>query len=133
MRKIKNKFFWLSLLILFVALFFPSYSIETGPSYDKLAHVILFTFVSINTIFYFSKNTKQLLLIFGIIGLLPILTELIQTLIPGRAYDTYDIFADYIGLVLGVIIFILLKNKLIWIYQLLGDQYIPNPGEFKFL
>ena len=133
MKKIKNKFFWLSLIILFTAVFAPIDGKVSGASYDKLAHILLFAFVSLNAVFYFSKNTKLLCIVFSLIGLLPILTELVQSLIPGRNYDTLDIIADYIGLVLGVIIFVFLKKQFIFIYSLFGDKYIPNPGEIKFL
>ena len=130
---IKNKFLWLSLLILFIALFIPLQSKNNGPSYDKLAHFLLFAFVSINVVFYFSKNTKKLGRVFGLVSMLPILTEVIQIYIPGRNYDVYDILADYIGLVMGIFIFVILKKQFIAIYKLFGDKYIPNPGEIKFL
>ena len=129
MKKIKYKFFWLSLLILFVAVFTPFGPGKGGPSYDKLAHVILFTFVSLASSFYFFKDSKQLALVFGLISTLPFLTEFIQQFIPGRNYDNYDILADYAGLILGFVVFVVFKKQVIYLFKLVGEEYIPNPRD----
>lgn len=123
---IKYKFFWLSLFILFFALFFPFNGNKSGPSYDKVAHIILFAFVSVNTFFYFPKDRKQLLIILGIIATLPVLTEVIQHFIPRRNFDWKDIVADYVGLLAGWVIFIVLKKPLIVIYEFFGDDYASH-------
>ncbi len=120
---IKYKFFWLSLIILFFSLFYPFEGNKSGPGYDKVVHILLFAFVSVNAYFYFSKDKKQLILVLAIIASLPVLTEVIQHFIPYRNFDWKDIIADYVGLVVGWGIFVLLKKPIIGIYKLLGDEY----------
>jgi len=125
MNKLKYKYFWLSLIILFVAVWMPLSGKGGGPSFDKLAHFLLFFFVAINVIFYFSKNSKQLVIVLILVGTLPFITEVVQNFITGRSYDIYDIIADYIGLFSGILFFFIFKKQCISIYKFLGDHYIP--------
>lgn len=127
----KYKLFWLSLFVLFFAVFLPMKGTDYGPSKDKIAHIILFAAISINAVFYFSKDTKQLTRTLILVSILPFATEYIQKFIPGRNYSNLDILADYVGLILGIILFIILKKHFISLYKLLGEKYIPNPGESK--
>jgi len=126
MKKLQYKYFWLSLIILFVAVWMPLTGKGGGPSFDKLAHFLLFFFVAINVLFYFSKNTKQLIIVLIIVGTLPVLTEEVQNHITGRNYDTKDIVADYLGLFTGLAFFLVFKKQCIAIYKFFGDQYIPK-------
>ena len=120
--KISYKFYWLSLIILFTALFFPFNGKVTGASYDKLAHLLLFAFVSMNTFFYFFTNKK--LLVFNLIFVfsLPLTTEILQLFIKGRHFEVNDIIADTLGILFGALIYFLLKSLITKIYGLLGEH-----------
>jgi len=131
MKKFKYRYFWLSLIILFVAVWMPLTGKGGGPSFDKFAHFLLFFLVAVNVIFYFSKNYKQLIIVLLIVGTLPVITEIVQNHITGRSYDTKDIIADYLGLFSGIIFFLVFKKQCIAIYKFLGDKYIPNPDKNK--
>jgi len=97
-----------------------------GLSFDKLAHFLLFFFVTINTVFYFSKDNKQLFLVMLFIATLPFVTEIGQIYIKGRNFDYMDILADYLGLAFGVLLFFLVKKQCIQFFKFLGEEYIPN-------
>lgn len=119
--KIKYKFFWLSLIILFTALFLPVDGKAAGPSLDKLAHFLLFAFVSMNACYYFINDKKAMWLVSIFIATLPFGTEYIQSFIDGRNYDNLDIIADIIGIIAGIISYFLFKNLIRKIYSLLGE------------
>jgi len=126
MITLKYKYFWLSLLILFIAVWIPLSGKGGGMSFDKLAHFLLFFFVAVNAAFYFSKNTRELIIVLLLLGTLPFITEIVQDFIDGRSYDIYDVIADYIGFACGLLFFKVFKKQCIYIYKLLGDTFIPN-------
>lgn len=69
---------------------------------DKLAHFTLFYLWSLAVRFDFSTNFKWVVTF--IAGLVfSYLTEVLQLLVEGRAYDYYDILADSIGLSIGLL------------------------------
>lgn len=92
-----------------------------GPSFDKVAHTLLFCFVSINACFYFINNKKHFLIAMLFILTLPLMTEYVQTFIPGRNFENLDILADCIGIILGALIYFLLNTPLLKFYSFLGE------------
>lgn len=120
--KISYKFFWLSLIILFTALFFPFDGKVTGASYDKLAHFLLFAFVSMNTFFYFFTNKRLFVFNSIFVCSLPFTTEYLQTFIKGRNFEINDIIADALGILFGALFYFVFKNLIAKIYALLGEQ-----------
>jgi len=101
-----------------------------GPSFDKIAHVLLFAFVSMNVCFYFLSNKNHLILVSIFICTLPFLTEFLQKYIQGRNFDVNDIMADVLGIFFGIIIYFLFKNLIIKVYTLLGEiTQIENLGQ----
>lgn len=119
--KIKYKFFWLSLIILFIAVFLPINGKAAGPSLDKLAHFLLFAFVSMNTCYYFLRERKYLIYASIFVCSLPYGTEYIQTFIKGRHFETKDIIADILGIVFGVILYYSCIKIIKRIYAIFGE------------
>lgn len=120
--KIKYKFFWLSLIILFTALFLPVDGNSAGQSLDKVVHFLLFAFVSMNACYYFIKNKAALMMASTFIAILPFGTEYLQSFIDGRNYDNMDIVADVIGIIAGVIIYFVFKKLIVKVYSLFGEN-----------
>ena len=92
-----------------------------GPSIDKLAHALLFLGVTLNACFYFLENKKHLIPVSLLIFMLPFATEYIQSHIPGRAFDTKDIIADFVGILLAIPIYQIFKKQIFKIFELLGE------------
>lgn len=90
-------------------------------SYDKLAHISVFAVFSVLVLSGYAirskdkdnktKHRKQALTICLVYGLL---LEVLQQFVPGRMSDIYDLVANFIGALLGVIVFtFFIKNKLV--------------------
>ncbi|WP_420385603.1 VanZ family protein [Roseivirga sp.] len=90
-------------------------------SYDKLAHISVFAIFSVLVLAGYTigskdkdnktKHRKQALTICLVYGLL---LEVLQQFVPGRMSDIYDLVANFIGALLGVIVFtFFIKNKLV--------------------
>lgn len=93
-----------------------------GPSFDKLAHILLFAFVSLNACFYFINNKNRFIKSLIFISILPVSTEYIQDFIPGRNFENMDILADIGGILLGILIYHLFNKTLLKTYSLLGER-----------
>lgn len=89
-------------------------------SYDKLAHIAVFALLSVlvATGFLLKSNNQEYktihrtktLTICVVYGLV---LEILQQFVPGRMSDIYDLLANLIGVLLGVIVFtFFIKNKL---------------------
>lgn len=80
--------------------------------YDKLLHAIKFIIFSIilyNFLHYTNLKYASKLLIFIPLQFYPFVDELLQLKIPSRTFSEYDILANYIGLMLGIIISVLIR------------------------
>lgn len=96
----KNKLLVISLIIVLIATLTPGNGKIAGDYFDKVAHFIIFFFLSINICYKYQKNEKLIEAIFwGII--LGFTTEVIQQFIPGRNMDIYDGIADTLGIISG--------------------------------
>ncbi len=86
---------------------------------DKVAHFLMFFFLSVN-IGYKYLGTKKLLPALIGASFLAIGTELIQKFIPERGMDVYDALTDIAGIITGLIVYYLFQsviNKLlIWFW-----------------
>lgn len=120
--KIKFKFFWLSLIILSLALFLPIDGNFTGQSFDKLVHLLLFAFLSMNACYYFLSDRRYLIWVSIFIFTLPLTSEYLQTFIKGRNYDVKDIVADVFGILVGIIIYFLFTKLIYKIYAAFGEK-----------
>jgi len=80
--------------------FFEKNNIASIPFLDKMVHVTLFFLLVI----WFSGQLRSILTIFFFISLYGLLIEGIQHLISYRDSDWMDIFANEVGVLLGIII-----------------------------
>ena len=96
----------LAVLILYYSLIPPSEKAEKSPSInlDKIKHFIAYALLSFSL--YKSQLPKShSFLIAGTYGLL---IEILQTGLPSRAFDPFDIIANYIGA--GIVLFLRSEN-----------------------
>lgn len=100
----KNRLFFLSLVITSILIFIPNDRETSIPYIDKIAHLGLFTVISINGCYkYIDSNLRSQFLVWIIFyGLL---TEVIQQFIPGRDMDILDGLADTIGVIIGLYLY----------------------------
>lgn len=87
-------------------------------SYDKLGHMAVFGFLYLLLAIAFTKQTqsgwfknnyRNTALTISIVYSL--LLEFIQRSIPGRSFDLYDLIANSVGVVIGLIIFSVFNKK----------------------
>jgi VanZ family protein len=101
---------WTSLI--FLGCFLPSKKIPhvSVPLADKWVHFVLFggfTFLWLLTVPKINYKTITIVLLLGIV--LGVVVELLQGILVflGRSAEAYDVIADSLGALLGVIVFIL--------------------------
>lgn len=104
-------------LLILVACFLPGREVPDVhiPFMDKWVHFVLFGGFSFLWLCSRSHPARRAgIIVFLASVLLGYIVELIQGsgLTTGRSYDVYDIFADAIGGLLGVLLFFFLRNKL---------------------
>jgi len=73
-------------------------------SYDKLIHVVMFAVWALAVRYDFDTRPVRYLMIFVAGLLFSLLTEVLQILVEGRTFDTYDMAADGVGLIVGLLI-----------------------------
>jgi VanZ family protein len=71
---------------------------------DKFVHIGMFATWAIAVLYDFEPRTIQFLYVFIAGTTFSLLTELVQILVEGRTFDLYDIFADFAGLAIGLLI-----------------------------
>ena len=83
---------------------------------DKLVHLVLFLLLSILLTaaikkegFLQIRSVKIFVIVFTIVSVVAIATELLQYFIPGRQTDIYDLIANETGALLGLLI-----NRLVY-------------------
>lgn len=104
---IKAAFYSLLLLIIFLAT--TPKEIETiKHTWDKLNHIL--AFVTLYIVLSFSYKDLSLLSKFISLLAFGIFIEIVQYFIPNRDFSFYDIFADFIGILLGYFFLSLLKK-----------------------
>lgn len=115
---------WLAIgwtLLIFVLCFLPGHELPkvNVPFIDKWAHVILFAIFSFLWLCAIvTVNTYYLVIVFCITVFVGWLVEFIQGhYVSGRYQDNMDTFADSVGGLLGIVLFVLIatyaKRKLI--------------------
>lgn len=70
--------------------------------YDKLIHVLMFAAWAV-AVRYDFRDRFSFALIFGAGVLFSFLTEVLQLLVEGRSFDLYDMAADAIGVIVGLL------------------------------
>lgn len=91
--------------------------------YDKLLHIIKFFFFSIilyNFLHYSNWSYKVKLSIFIPLQFYPLIDEALQIFVPSRSFSAYDILANYVGVLIGILVSIIIritihkKRVLLW-------------------
>ena len=72
--------------------------------YDKLIHMVMFAAWAIAVRYDFSNSRFRYVLVFFMGVAFSALTEILQLLVEGRSFDLYDMAADAVGLVVGLLI-----------------------------
>ena len=111
--------FAVSIVLILIATLAPSYGDHTFIYIDKVAHFLLFLFLSVNICYKYPVGNKRveflmLAILFGLI------TEVLQQFVPGRDMNIYDGVADTVGVLIGHYLY--QKN------QIMFDKFILKLG-----
>ena len=84
-------------------------SIESSINFlDKALHFICFSYLTLIT--WLSRILNKDLHVYVIVLAYGILLEIVQRFLPHRSFEYLDIFADFVGIIGGLIIIKILKN-----------------------
>jgi len=101
-----NIFFLINLIIIFFVSTIYIDVIYKLYHYDSYIHFIMYFIIG----FLAVVGDKRIVSFkFLIVMILPIITEFIQKYIAMRRYDPVDMYFDYLGLVVGIVAFLLYK------------------------
>ena len=100
----RNRILIPSLLLVLIATLMPGDGKIAGNYLDKVAHFLLFAFLTINILYKYENSFKLIdYLLFCV--LLGFATEFAQQFIPGRGLDFYDAVADTLGIVVAFFVY----------------------------
>ena len=77
-------------------------------SLDKVLHFLCFSYLTLIT--WLSRILNKDLHVYVIVLAYGILIEIVQRFLPYRSFEYLDIFADFVGVIAGLIIIKILKN-----------------------
>ena len=84
-------------------------NIESSVNYlDKALHFLCFSYLTLIT--WLSRILNKDLHVYVIVLAYGILIEIVQRFLPYRSFEYLDIFADFVGVIAGLIIIKILKN-----------------------
>ena len=90
-------------------LFIQEVNIESSVNYlDKALHFLCFSYLTLIT--WLSRILNKDLHVYVIVLAYGILIEIVQRFLPYRSFEYLDIFADFVGVIAGLIIIKILKN-----------------------
>ena len=72
--------------------------------FDKVIHVVMFLTWAIAVRFDFRSRSFSAWVVFLTGIVFSLLTEILQRLVEGRSFDIYDMAADAVGLLIGLLI-----------------------------
>ncbi len=85
---------------------------------DKLIHVIMYLVLSILFLnaswkekFLKIPKKRIVMTVLMSVGFIAVITEIIQGFIPGRNTSLYDTIANLIGVVIGFLVFLIMRKK----------------------
>lgn len=87
---------YLSILIVLVVTLTPGNGKIAGNYLDKVAHLLIFLFMTLNFLLYYKADTLHTEILFWLI-ISGFATEILQQFIPGRNMDLFDALADTVG------------------------------------
>ncbi|HKK09377.1 MAG TPA: VanZ family protein [Bacteroidales bacterium] len=114
---------WLGIILVLTAM--PGEYVPKMPAlqeilqFDKLAHILLFTglvFLALRSfVTQYQTNSQRLLYVAIMIAAIAIggITELMQQFVLGRHGSLYDFGADALGCLIGMVLFNLMKEKIL--------------------
>ncbi len=92
-----------------------NFIIELKPYIQNVLHIPLYAVLSILFLQtfknYYPKISKRIFLIFVCCGGFGILNEILQSVVPGRYVGMGDIILNFIGVIIGIIIFIFVEKS----------------------
>tara|TARA_Y100000768_G_scaffold289599_1_gene223728 strand:- start:220 stop:570 length:351 start_codon:yes stop_codon:yes gene_type:complete len=84
-------------------------NIESSVNFlDKVLHFLCFSYLTLIT--WLSRILNKDLHVYVIVLAYGILIEIVQRFLPYRSFEYLDIFADFVGVIAGLIIIKILKN-----------------------
>ena len=106
--------FFLYLFLILIGSSIPGKSVPTvfALTWDKLLHVIEYFFLGILGFRAYENRYKYITIMISMFGIIfGCIDEMWQSLIPGRNPSYYDVIADGIGVILGVITIRMIKTQ----------------------
>ena len=94
----------ISVIIVLLVTLIPGNGKIAGVYVDKVVHVLIFFFLSMNIGFRF-QNSKKLRIALSCAVFLALITEVFQLFIPGRNLELFDMIANCIGIFCGIYIY----------------------------
>jgi VanZ family protein len=95
--------FVLTAVVLYLALM-PSPPQQIDLGWDKLNHATAFAALTISGCFGFPGSRRMVLLLLLAVLALGGLIEVLQAYVPGRSSDWFDLLADSVGMLCGVVV-----------------------------
>lgn len=106
--------FFLYLFLILIGSSIPSKSVPTffAFTWDKLLHVIEYFFLGVLGYRAYENKYKYITIMISMFGIIfGCIDEIFQSFIPGRNPSYYDVIADSIGVILGVITIRMIKKS----------------------
>ena len=106
--------FFLYLFLILIGSSIPGKSVPTvfAFTWDKLLHVIEYFFLGILGYRAYGNKYKYITIMISMFGItFGCIDEILQSFIPGRNPSYYDVIADGIGVILGVITIRMIKKQ----------------------
>ncbi len=95
----------MNLLVISTLAFLPSESAPTLSAWDKANHSIAFCVLTILLAFCYKKPTRQLFKrVFLPLVLYGVVIEVVQYALPSRYFSLLDVFADSVGIFIGILV-----------------------------
>ena len=93
-------------LLIIIAVLIPGSdlpSVSIG-GFDKIVHIAMFAVWAIAVRYDFNAPRFKYFLVFACGLVFSVVTEVLQLLVEGRSFDLYDMAADAIGLIIGLLL-----------------------------
>ena len=106
--------FFLYLFLILIGSSIPGKSVPTAFAFtwDKLLHVIEYFFLGVLGYRAYENKYKYITIMISMFGIIfGCIDEIFQSFIPGRNPSYYDVIADGIGVILGVITIRIIKKQ----------------------
>jgi VanZ family protein len=101
----KYLFISLASILILIAVLIPGRNIPSVglAGFDKLVHIGMFASWTLALYYDFRNKSLRYPFVFVIGMLFSLFTEILQVFIEGRTFDWYDLGADAVGIIVGII------------------------------